>query len=121
MSDLCPASAVLPDGRVRMYREWAEMAGYLHEQGLFWIVADIIAELMPTGRAAVEAHKTLHDYLGCDWVCLPPATCLPYHAMLCCFLHRQCRCGISQGPVYRSSGESLAMLASSSLSCTVPI
>ena len=51
-----------------MRREWAEIAGELHRRRLFWIVADIIAELIPTGRAAVDAHKAIYDYLGPEYV-----------------------------------------------------
>lgn len=110
---------MLTNRQVPMYREWAEMAGYLHEEGLFWMVADIIAELVPTGRAAVEAHKTLYDYLGCEWVCLPPATCLPCYAVM--FSLAAGLLWNLARPLVRTSGESLILPASSSLSCTVPI
>ena len=45
-------------------REWAEIVAELDRRGLMWIVADIIAGLVPTGRAAVEAHKAIYDYLS---------------------------------------------------------
>ena len=62
-----------------MCREWAEIAGELHRRGLFWIVADIIAELVPTGRAAVEAHKAIYDYLSPDHVCPYTLTAVVAH------------------------------------------
>ncbi len=50
------------------HREWAEIAGELHKQGLFWIVADIITQLVPAGRVAVEAHNAICEYLGPEYV-----------------------------------------------------
>ena len=49
-------------------REWVELAGELHRRGLFWIVADIVAELVPAGRVAVEAHNAICNYLGPEYV-----------------------------------------------------
>ncbi len=69
-----------------MRREWAEIAGELHRRGLFWIVADIVAELVPTGRAAVDGHKALYEYLGPDYVCLPSESHCLTPALTACFL-----------------------------------
>ncbi len=59
----------------------------LHRRGMFWIVADIIAELVPTGRAAVDAHKALYDHLGPDYVSLPSLS------------HRPCICSHHIAPL----------------------
>ena len=45
-------------------REWADIAAELHRRDQYWILADIIAELVPIGRAAVEAQKAVFDYYG---------------------------------------------------------
>ena len=70
--DTCVNHLYLPDDPRYMHREWTEIAGELHRRGLFWTVADIIAELVPTGRAAVDAHKALYDYLGPQYVFSSP-------------------------------------------------
>ncbi len=54
--------------RLSSHREWAEIAGGVHKQGLFWIVADIITQLVPAGRVAVEAHNAICEYLGPEYV-----------------------------------------------------
>ena len=53
------------------HREWTEVVAELDRRGLMWIVADVIAELVPTGRAAVEAHKAIYDYLSPQHVGYP--------------------------------------------------
>lgn len=52
-------------------REWAEIVAELDRRGLIWIVTDVIAELVPTGRAAVEAQKAIYDYLSPQHVGYP--------------------------------------------------
>ena len=58
----------LPE-RLRCRREWADIAAELHRRNQFWVVADILAELVPTGRAAVEAQKAIYDCYGAQLVC----------------------------------------------------
>ena len=55
-------------------REWAEIVGELHRWGLFWIVADIVAELVLAGRVAVEAHNAICNQLGPEYVRLQLTT-----------------------------------------------
>jgi hypothetical protein len=73
-------------------REWAEIVGELDSRGLMWIVADVIAELVPTGRAAVEAHKALHDYLSPQHVSFPQR--FGYCSLLSCPSARAMACGL---------------------------
>ena len=49
-------------------REWADIAAELHRRNQFWVMADIIAELVPMGRAAVEAQKAIYDCYGAQLV-----------------------------------------------------
>ena len=49
-------------------REWADIAAELHRRNQFWVVSDILAELVPTGRAAVEAQKAIYDCYGVQLV-----------------------------------------------------
>ena len=53
-------------------REWADIAAELHRRNQFWVVADILAELVPTGRAAVEAQKAIYDCYGVQLVRTTP-------------------------------------------------
>ena len=50
-------------------REWADIAAELHRRNQFWVVAGILAELVPMGRAAVEAQKAIYDCYGAQLVC----------------------------------------------------
>ena len=72
-------------------REWAEVVRELDRRGLMWIVADVIAELVPTGRAAVEAHKALYDYLS------PQHVSCPQRFELCSLLSCPSKCAMPCG------------------------
>ena len=70
----CAASGrmALPK-HLRCCREWADIAAELHRRNQFWVVAGILAELVPTGRAAVEAQKAIYDCYGVQLVCRTPS------------------------------------------------
>lgn len=66
--------------------------GELDRRGLMWIAADVIAELVPTGRAAVEAHKALYDYLSPQHVSCPQK--FGYCSLLSCPSMCAMACGL---------------------------
>ena len=63
------SGCMAPPERLRCRREWADIVAELHRRNQFWVVAGILAELVPTGRAAVEAQKAVYDCYGSQLVC----------------------------------------------------